>query len=142
MDVWPVPKKKLTRRQALSLLVKGALAYPVLNMAVVPSCGKGRVRITAPPPPPPPSDDQFLDQMEAAAFLFFWERASATTGQVLDRAYATGAEDARTISSIAATGFGLTALCIAAQRGYMPIAAIQERVRTTLNFIWNRLPHQ
>jgi hypothetical protein len=141
MDVWPVPKKKLTRRQALSLLVKGALAYPVLNMAVVPSCGKGRVRITAPPPPPPPSDDQFLDQMEAAAFLFFWERASATTGQVLDRAYATGAEDSRTISSIAATGFGLTALCIAAQRGYMPIAAIQERVRTTLNFIWNRLPH-
>jgi hypothetical protein len=144
MDYWPVPGKKLTRRQALSLLGKGALAYPIVNMAVVgPSCGKGKsTGSVAAKPAPEATDDQFLDQMEQAAFLFFWERANPTTGQVMDRAYATGADDARTVSSIAATGFGLSILCIAAQRGYMPMAQVQERVLTTLDFIWNQLPHQ
>lgn len=146
MDDWPVPKKKLTRRQALALLGKSALAYPILNMAVVgPSCGKGRSKSSAsaiPQPPPILSDDQFLEQMEQAAFRYFWERTNALTGQVMDRAYATGAEDARTVSSIAATGFGLTILCIAAQRGYLPMSEVQDRVLVTLDFICNHLPHQ
>jgi hypothetical protein len=33
------------------------------------------------------------------------------------------------MASIAATGFGLTALCIADRRGYLPHAQIVERVR-------------
>ena len=44
------------------------------------------------------------------------------------------------MSSIAATGFGLTALCIADQRGYLPHAQIVERVRTTLDWHLNKLP--
>jgi len=144
MDDWPVPRKKLTRREALWLLGRGALAFPMLNMAVVPSCEKKGKSVSpvAQSAPAGPSDEAFLEEMEQKAFLFFWERASPATGQVLDRAYATGADDARTISSIAATGFGLTILCIAAQRGYMPMAELQDRVRITLEFIWNQLPHQ
>jgi hypothetical protein len=142
MDDWPVPKKELTRRQALSILGKGALAYPVLNMALLGlSCGGTKSGVSS-TQPPPQSDDQFLDQMEQAAFLFFWERASAATGQVMDRAYAMGTADTRTVSSIAATGFGLTALCIAAKRGYLPGSQIQARVLTTLNFLWSQLPNE
>ena len=44
------------------------------------------------------------------------------------------------MASIAATGFGLTALCIADQRGYLPHAQIVERVRTTLDWHLNQLP--
>lgn len=140
MDAWPVPKKALTRRAVLSLLGKGALACPLLNVALLDvSCsGSKNTGQTQ----PPLTDDQFLDQMEKAAFQFFWERAGATTGQVMDRAYASGAADSRTISSIAATGFGLGALCIGAQRGYMPASQIQSRVLATLNFIWTQLPQQ
>lgn len=131
---------RVSRREMLARLCKTALAYPLLNLATGISCGKSNSVLTS--PPPPVSDDQFLDQMEQAAFLFFWEQASATTGQVKDRAYATGINDTRTLSSIAATGFGLTALCIAAQRGYMSASQIQSRVLATLNFIWSQLPQQ
>ncbi|MGH9642050.1 MAG: hypothetical protein ACRD3Q_06450 [Terriglobales bacterium] len=139
MDAWPVPKQ-FTRRAALSLLGKGALACPLLNVALLDvACSSSK---NATQTQPPITDDQFLDQMEQAAFRFFWQRAGADTGQVMDRAYASGAADSRTVSSIAATGFGLTALCIGAQRGYIPSSQIQARVLTTLNFIWTQLPQQ
>lgn len=140
MDDWPVPQKKFTRRAALALLGKSALACPLLNVALVEAACSGSKSTSQ--TQPPLTDDQFLDQMEKAAFQFFWERAGINSGQVLDRAYASGAVDSRTISSIAATGFGLAALCIGAQRGYMPAAQIQSRVLTTLNFIWTSLPQQ
>jgi hypothetical protein len=98
-----------------------------------------------PPPLPgdgyPGTDDQLLEEIEKAGFLFFWEQADPSTGQVKDRALAAG-NDTRTVSSIAATGFGLTALCIGAQRGYQPSAGIADRVRTTLSFLLNQLQPQ
>ncbi len=93
------------------------------------------------PSSPSLTDDQFLDQIERASFLYFWEQASPTTGQVKDRALAAG-NDTRTVASIAATGFGLTALCIADQRGYMENAAIIARVQATLKFVLNQMPHK
>lgn len=97
-------------------------------------------------PPPagdgyPGTDDQLLDEIERAGFLYFWEQADPNTGQVKDRALAAG-NDNRTISSIAATGFGLTALCIGEQRGYLSSAQILTRVQNTLQFILNQLPGQ
>jgi hypothetical protein len=140
MDVWPVPKTKFTRRAALSLFGKSLLACPLLNIALLDvSCSGPK---NAGETPPPLTDDQFLDQMQQAAFQFYWERAGASSGQVMDRAYASGAADSRTVSSISATGFGLAALCIGAQRGYMPASQIQSRVLTTLNFIWTQLAQQ
>jgi len=97
------------------------------------------------PPPPPPgdgypgTDDQLMEEIEKAAFLFFWEQADSSTGQVKDRALATGVNDTRTVSSIAATGYGLAALCIGDQRGYQPHATIVSRVQNTLNFLANTL---
>jgi hypothetical protein len=91
---------------------------------------------------PTREDEAFLDDLERAACLFFWEQASETTGQVLDRARPdpAGARDARRMASIAATGFGLSALCIADRRGYLPHRQIVERVRTTLQWHLNHLP--
>ena len=91
---------------------------------------------------PTPADERFLGELERSACLFFWEQASPATGQVLDRARydLNGALDPRRMSSIAATGFGLTALCIADSRNYLPRAQIVERVRATLDFHLNRLP--
>jgi hypothetical protein len=87
-------------------------------------------------------DEEFLDELERLGCLFFWEQGSERTGQVMDRARYDlgGARDPRLISSIAATGFGLTALCIADRRGYQAHAQIVERVRTTLDWHLNNLP--
>ena len=91
-----------------------------------------------------PDDVAFLDDLERRGCQFFVEQAGAT-GQVLDRAVnrvSTGALDRRRVSSIAATGFGLTSLCIADSRGYFPGGRIREQVVRTLDFHLNHLQHE
>lgn len=85
-------------------------------------------------------DDQFLNEVENASFLFFWEQGNPRTGMVKDRCNVRS-ERQGDASSIAATGFGLTALSIGAQRGFIPTAAALERVFATLRFLWKKLPH-
>src|SRR5260370_3395056 len=141
---FPAPTRGLSRREWLARLGKTMLLSPLLNMAwlnmamISMSCGGSKSNNSG---PPPPSDDQFLDEIERAIFLYFWEQASSTAGQVKDRALARG-NDTRTVSSIAATGFGLTALCIADQHGYMARANVIARVRATLTFLLSQMPHQ
>jgi len=85
-------------------------------------------------------DDQFLLDLEAASFLFFWEQGSPKTGMVKDRCNVfTNSQGIP--ASIAATGFGLTALCIADQRGFISSDELLERVFATLRFLWKKLPH-
>jgi hypothetical protein len=86
-----------------------------------------------------PTEETFLDDLERSATLYFWEAADPNTGLVKDRSRADG-PDAREIGSIAATGFGLTALCIADRRGYLDRRKIRERVVTTLRYLWRQLP--
>lgn len=138
MDDWPVPRRKLTRREALAILGKGALASSLLSV----SCVRPKKAPVTVPVPPSLTDDQFLDQMEHDAVMFFWERTNPSTGQVMDRAYAKGTSDPRVVASIAATGFGLTSLCIAVKRGYLTNSDVETRVLNTLTFIWSQLPHQ
>jgi hypothetical protein len=89
------------------------------------------------------SDHRFLDELERAAVLYFWEASDPETGLTKDRARAGGNEgDARRIGSIAATGFGLTGLCIADQRRYLPSRDVRARVRATLRFLRDRLPQE
>ena len=87
-------------------------------------------------------DEAFLEDLERQGCLFFWEQASTKTGQILDRARNDigGARDRRRMASTASTGFGLTALCIADHRGFLPHDQIVERVRTTLDWHLNHLP--
>ena len=66
-----------------------------------------------------PEDDQFLNDVESASFLFFWEQGSPNTGMVKDRCNVHDPSQSAA-ASIAATGFGLTALCIGEQRGFIP----------------------
>lgn len=82
-------------------------------------------------------EEAFLDDVERRAFRFFWEQADARTGLVPDRAQADGAPARGAsfhVASIASTGFGLTAICVAAERGWVEPAQAAERVRQTLDF--------
>lgn len=40
-------------------------------------------------------DDAFLDRLERASILFFWEQADPQTGQIRDRAVVTGQNETR-----------------------------------------------
>jgi hypothetical protein len=87
-----------------------------------------------------PDDDRFLEELEHANFLYFWEQANPQTGLVKDRCNLRKPDDG-VVSSIAATGFGLTALAIGQKRGYVGYAEARERVITTLRFLWKKLPN-
>ena len=87
-----------------------------------------------------PADEQFLDELERLNFCYFWEQANPETGLVKDRCLLSG-NDNGIVGSIAATGFGLTALCIAEKRGFITQFEAQSRVFTTLRTLWEILPN-
>ena len=91
------------------------------------------------------TDEVFLEDLERRSFQYFWEEADAATGLVSDRARMDGStldENHRNVASIAATGFGLTGLCIAADRNWINRNQAQERTRNTLRFFANKAFHQ
>src|SRR4029077_14681177 len=137
-------KGYFTRRELLAQLVgvAGVSSFADSAGLFLPGCTTGSsLTPTLPGDGLPGTDDQPLDEIEKAAFLFFWEQTDPKTGQVKDRALAAG-NDTRTVSSIAATGFGFTAVCAGGRRGYQPKAAIRARVQATLDFVLNQLqPH-
>src|SRR6267378_1857626 len=82
------------------------------------SFGLTNPQSSARPPLQLSSEDQsFLEDLERRSFRYFWEEADPNTGLVPDRARTDGSpldENHRNVASSAATGFGLTGLCIAA----------------------------
>jgi hypothetical protein len=83
------------------------------------------------------TDEEFLDEVERKAFLFFWYEANPETGLVLDRASNFKFNDKRKISSVASVGFGLTALCIGVERGWVSEKVAYDRILKTLKFFKN-----
>lgn len=93
---------------------------------------------------PSPADQEFLGDLEYRSFRYFWEQ-SGITGIIRDRAPADGSLKNQThanIGSVAATGFGLTALCIAVERNYLPRQKAGLRVEQTLDFLANKAPRE
>src|SRR5262249_47556567 len=86
-------------------------------------------------------DQTFLEDLSRRIFSYFVEQADPDTGLVLDRARADGSphdETHRSVASIAATGFGLTALCIGAERGWISRSDAQKRAYSALKFFAER----
>ena len=108
----------LTRRSLLQQMI--AAGVPLRALAG-PTSGPGAVLGA--------EDDALLDAIEKASFLYFWEQSHASTGLVKDRSK-TSSSDNGVVANIAATGFGLTALCIGVNRGWVSYANARERVVT------------
>jgi hypothetical protein len=77
------------------------------------------------------SDDDFLEYIQAANFYYFWYSGNPANGLVPDRS-ANGSG-----CSIAAVGFGLTAIGIGVDHGWISRTQATARVLTTLNTFWN-----
>jgi hypothetical protein len=87
------------------------------------------------------SGERLLDEIERRGCLYFYEMADPATGLVLDRAFVDGTYHPG-VASIAATGFGLSALCIAAERNYLPRNAAKARVLCTLLHLKADVAHE
>jgi len=78
------------------------------------------------------TDEQLIDLVEHKAFDFFWNEANPSNGLVRDRSTPTSP------ASIAANGFGLSAICVGIERGWVTRAQGRDRVLTTLNTYWTQ----
>ena len=86
----------------------------------------------------------FLEDLSKRTFMFFWEQADPGTGIIRDRSRTDGTptERAGHIGSIAAVGFGLSGMCVAAEHGWLPHDQLLERTRTTLLFFAEKMTHE
>jgi hypothetical protein len=75
--------------------------------------------------------DAMLDSLQATAFQYFWNEANPANGLIKDR------DTAGSPASIAAVGFGLTAICIGVDHGWVSRSDAQARVQTTLQTFWS-----
>jgi len=77
-------------------------------------------------------DEKFLDKVEHDAIMYFWEQANPENGLIKD------SNTDYSPSSIAAVGFGLTALCIGVERGWLNRNEVYLRIwRTLRTFLVN-----
>ncbi len=72
------------------------------------------------------TDGEFLDRLQRAGFDYFWKEANPRNGLIRDRS------TPESKCSIAAVGFGLSALNIGIERGWISRAEGRDRVLTTL----------
>ena len=93
------------------------------------------------PHPLAPEDDRFLEDLERRRvfLLLLGARPDPQTGLVKDRCSVKGADN-HMVASVAATGFGLTAICIGEKRGYIPTSTATLRVIIALEFLWKSMP--
>ena len=137
-----------SRRQMLRQTVSASLGLLLGQLKPLPALAQAKTETnrqakkTAQLPLPTtfsPEDDQFLEELERSNFLFFWEQANPQTGLIKDRCNVR-VPDNGVVASIASTGFGLTAICIAEKRGYVSRQDARLRVIATLSFLWKKLP--
>jgi hypothetical protein len=91
-------------------------------------------------------DLDLLDDISRRAFRYFWEWTDPDTGLTLDRARTDGQPEDNPnhvhVASIAATGFALTAFCIAAEHRLISRDTARERVLPTLRFFAYNAPRE
>jgi hypothetical protein len=82
-------------------------------------------------PAPFANTDAFLEYIQQTSFDFFWYEANPKNGLIKDR----NTKDSP--ASIAAVGFGLTAIGIGVDRGYITRSEGRDRTLTTIKTFWN-----
>lgn len=104
-------------------LIVGAVAATACTPAAT-------VPIAAAPPASTPTE-AFSEDLTRRTFRYFWETTDT------ERCLAPDRWPTRTSSSIAATGFALTAYGIGAERGYVTREEAARRARDCLSFYWS-----
>ena len=136
-NMWHRPSRRELLKRAASL---GA-CVPLLRLGMLPRAQAPQRQANQVRPAKTsltPSDDAFLGELEKANFQYFWGQAHPETGIVQDRCHARNPVTSE-LGSIAATGFGLTALCIGEKRGFIVRPEAQARVLNTMRFLWRKL---
>ena len=124
----------------LFLLLSGLLLLP----ALAPAQAARKAPAKAPTPPAKfdarqrprhLSDEQLLDQVQRQTFQYFWVLGERNSGMARERSNAsfdTGPE----VVTTGGTGFGIMALIVAAERGWITRPQAAARMNKIVNFLW------
>ncbi len=122
----------LSRRELLFSGAAAALAAGKAQAAVTPPSASSRLV---------PEERRFLEDYAKRSFRYFYDQWNQQTGIFLDRCHIDGSLSGNNVGSIAATGFGLTALCIGASHGWISKEDARQRAATTLRYFWAHAFH-
>ena len=114
-------------------LRKAAMPAILVVAGMAAACAPVELAGPAPVPPAGPSAeavDAFSEELTQRTFRYFWDTTDT------ERCLAPDRWPTRSFSSIAATGFALTAYGIGAERGYVTRDEAAERTRDCLQFYW------
>lgn len=75
--------------------------------------------------------EALLDSLQRTAFLFFWNEANPVNGLIRDRSQPWSP------CSIASQGFGISAICIGIDHGWVTRTAGRDRIRLGLQTLWD-----
>jgi hypothetical protein len=81
------------------------------------------------------SDEQLLDQVQRQTFKYFWDFGHPVSGMARERSnrsYNYGDE----VVTTGGTGFGIMAIIVAAERGWITRAQAAARISKIVNFLW------
>ncbi len=124
-----------SRRDFLMSTAGAALLGPTVSRRISAST------LPSSTPPLKAEDRLFLEDYQKRCVRYFWEQADARTGIVMDRARYDGSHSGANVGSTAATGFGLSALCIGASRGWLPRDQVREPRPGYLRYFWGQAFH-
>ncbi len=100
-------------------------------LATVPAEAQVRNMSAALGPMPPLTDEALLDSLQRTAFEYFWNEANPVNGLIRDR------NQSWSPCSIAAQGFGFSAICIAIDHGWVTLEEGRARIRLAMDTLWN-----
>ncbi len=85
-------------------------------------------------PDPATTDAELLDEVQRRTFGFFWDFAHPVSGLARDRAR-DDADPGDDVAAIGGTGFGVMAIVVAVERGWITRAEALERLLTVTGFL-------
>ncbi|HWV59274.1 MAG TPA: glucoamylase family protein [Sphingopyxis sp.] len=112
------------------LFRSGALFLPLIALATACTPVPAPSAATPAPTLAPLTEAAFSEELTERTFRYFWDTTDT------DKCLAPDRWPSNPFSSIAATGFALTAYGIGAERGYVTRAEAAERTRDCLRFYW------
>ncbi|MEO8772836.1 MAG: beta-glucosidase, partial [Gelidibacter sp.] len=85
----------------------------------------------------PLTDVAMMDLVQSETFKYFWDLAESNSGAARERYIASNPSQDQNVVTTGGTGFGLMAILVGIERGYVSRAAAVERLQTLLNFLEN-----
>nr|WP_297789728.1 glucoamylase family protein [uncultured Allomuricauda sp.] len=130
-------------------MIKKAL-YLVLFAALISSCGEGDDYTYVPTAPELPgngsddddeeptiTDEELLDLTQETTFKYFWDFADTSSGGARERYHPNDPGNSEGVVTTGGTGFGLMAILVGIERGFISRTEGVERLTTLLDFLEN-----